>query len=199
MTSVRISGAVLAGGKSTRMGSDKGSLCLNGETLLARQMRLLTEAGCEELLVSVAGSTTARPAVPETARLLADRFPESGPLAGIERILAEARHDLVLVVAVDLPELSSDFLRTLVARAEVGIGVVPRRGGRFEPLVAVYPRAARAEAVARLTRRELALQPFVRAGLIAGWLHDYAVTAAEERFFTNWNGPEDFTAPCGRA
>ena len=73
-------------------------------------------------------------------------------------------------------------------------GVVPVRDGRYEPLVAVYPRAARAEAAARLARGELALQAFMHAGLAAGWLRSRPVTAVEEPLFANWNRPEDVGA-----
>lgn len=191
MTSVRFSGSILAGGKSSRMGRDKSALVVAGETLLARQLRLLAEAGCAERWVSVAAVAADRPALPPAARALVDRYPESGPLAGVERSLAEARHDLVLVLAVDLPALTAELLRSLCARATPGVGVVPVRRGRLEPLVAVYPRVARAEALARLERGELAMQPFVRAGLAAGWLREHVVAGDEERCFVNWNRPVD--------
>ena len=62
MTPAGFSGVVLAGGKSSRMGRDKATLFVAGETLLARQLRLLAEAGGAELLVSAACATLESPA-----------------------------------------------------------------------------------------------------------------------------------------
>ena len=193
MAALTFSGAVLAGGRSTRMGRDKASLLVHGELLLLRQLRLLAEAGCSDRLVS-SGTTAPGPAlvlVPDEVRIVADGSADAGPLAGLERVLNEAWHELVLVLAVDLPALDAGFLRTLLADARPGVGVVPSRDGQHEPLVAVYPRAAAAEALARLGRGEFALRPFVRAGIAAGWLRERPVAADEDRFFTHWNRPED--------
>ena len=197
MIPVSLTGLLLAGGKSSRMGRSKSALVLDGETLLVRQLRLLTAVGCTECLVSTAADATEPPAWPASiqARMITDRFPGAGPLAGIERGLAEARGELILVVAVDLPALSPVLLRALLAEASRDQGVVPVRAGRFEPLVAVYPKSLQAEAEARLRRGELALQRFVRAGLDMGRLRLRAVSGAEESCFTNWNRPEDVAAP----
>ncbi len=193
MGDLNLSGAVLAGGRSTRMGQDKASLLVHGEPLLLRQLRLLVEAGCSDRLVSM-GASASVPAlalVPDEVRIVADRSADAGPLAGLERVLTEARHELVLVIAVDLPALDAGFLRALLADARPGVGVVPSRDGQLEPLVAVYPRAAAAEALARLEHGEFALRPFVRAGIAAGWMRERPVAADEAPFFTNWNRPED--------
>ena len=193
MGALTLSGAVLAGGRSTRMGRDKASLLVHGEPLLLRQLRLLAEAGCADRLVS-SGASSPGPAlalVPDEVRIVTDRSADSGPLAGLERALTEARHPLVIVIAVDMPALEAGFLRALLADARPGIGVVPSRNGRHEPLVAVYPRAAAVEALARLGRGEFALRPFVQAGIAAGWMRERPVAADEDRFFTNWNRPED--------
>ncbi len=193
MSALTFSGGVLAGGRSTRMGRDKASLIVHGEPLLLRQLRLLAEAGCADRLVS-SGASASCPAlalVPDPVRIVADRSADSGPLAGLERVLSEARHQIVIVIAVDLPALDAGFLRALLADARPGVGVVPLRNGQHEPLVAVYPRAAAAEALARLERGEFALRPFVRAGIAAGWMRERPVAADEDRFFTHWNRPED--------
>ena len=193
MPLLSVTGAVLAGGKSARMGRDKATLLVGGETLLARQLRLLAEAGCAERLVSVAADAVLPAVMPKPGqpRVLRDRLVGAGPLAGLGSVLVEASHSLVLVIAVDMPALTAVFLRGLAAEATADVGVVPLRDGRYEPLVAVYPRAALGEASARLGRGEFALQAFVRAGLAAGWLRGHHVTPAEEPLFMNWNRPED--------
>jgi molybdopterin-guanine dinucleotide biosynthesis protein A len=197
MASMNLTGAVLAGGKSSRMGRDKAALVVGGETFLARQLRLLAKIGVAERLVITAPWSGPSEApyrdLPVEVRQIQDRIPDAGPLAGLEAALSAATADLVLVLAVDLPAMSAEFLRRLQALATPGCGVVPLHDGVAEPLVAIYPRQARAEITARLASRELALQPFVRAGLAAGWLRELPVESAGLHLFANWNRPEDIT------
>lgn len=191
MLPLNLSGAVLAGGQSSRMGRDKASLPCGDETLLARQLRLLAELGVTDRLVSLASAATVPTPDATAARLVLDALPGLGPLGGIAAVLAAARHDSVLVLAVDLPALDTAFLRELAAQASPDRGVVPVRDGRFEPLAAIYPRRALAEVQARLARRDLALQPLVRAGVAAGWLREFPVAPGHAGQFLNWNSPGD--------
>lgn len=195
MPPLSVTGAVLAGGRSVRMGTDKAALTVAGEPLLARQLRLLAEAGVGERIVSVA-PTSSRPALPgqEAVRWVEDSEAGLGPLAGLESCLAAIRTDVLLVVAVDLPALSVDLLRRLIAAATAECGVVPQCQACYEPLVAVYPRCALVEVSARIARSELALQPLVRAGIAGGWLRPWAVSTADEPCFANWNAPADVPA-----
>lgn len=188
---MNLTGVILAGGKSSRMGRDKAALLVHGEPLLARQLRLLAELGIAERLVSLRAGTTPPVPLPADVRILPDTLADAGPLAGLERALAQASRPLVLVLAVDLPAMNPEFLHRLAGAATEGCGVVPLRGGLAEPLVAIYPQTALAEIQRRLQRRELALQPLVRAGLAAGWLRGLPVPAADEPLFANWNRPED--------
>jgi molybdopterin-guanine dinucleotide biosynthesis protein A len=73
---------------------------------------------------------------------LHDCVAEAGPLAGIERVLAVASARLVLVLAVDMPNMTSSFLRRLAANCKGGVGAIPRLNGRVEPLAAFYPTSA---------------------------------------------------------
>ncbi len=192
MAAVSVAGAVLAGGRSSRMGTDKGLLKVDGETLLARQLRLLASAGVSERFVAVAPAQCI--ALPEGVGRVTDRESGLGPLAGIERCLAACQTDLLLVVAVDLPALTVELLRRLIDAAGRDCGVMPLRQNLAEPLVAVYPRAALAEISNRLNRRELKLQSLARAGIEAGWLKPWPVARIDEAAFANWNRPEDLPA-----
>jgi len=191
---MNLSGVILAGGKSSRMGRDKAVLLVHGEPLLVRQLRLLAELRIAERLVSLGAGTAPPVPLPEDVRVLPDIITDAGPLAGLERALAQAGRPLVLALAVDLPAMNPEFLRRLTGAATEGCGVVPLRGGLAEPLVAIYPRAGLAEIQRRLQRRELALQSLVRAGLADGWLRGLPVPVEDEPLFTNWNRPDDVAA-----
>lgn len=187
-----LGGAVLAGGEGRRMGRPKSGLRVEGEPLLLRQLRLLRDAGVEERWVSLGTAGEAGVTLDPEVRVVRDEQSGQGPLAGIERVLAHAGTRWVLILAVDLPEMTADFLRRLVAGRLPGQGVVPRLAGRFEPLAAVYPQSALGEAVVRLGRGERSLQEFVGALVDSDRMAILEVEREQAGFFTNWNRPEDY-------
>lgn len=137
---MNFSAVILAGGKSSRMGRDKAWLEVGSQTLLARQIELVRELGAREVFIS------GRPDVDYAefdCRVLQDEVPNAGPLAGIAAALEAAKASLVFVLAVDMPNMSADCLRRLVASCTEKAGAVPRVNGAIEPLAAFYPTAAR--------------------------------------------------------
>lgn len=185
-------GVVLTGGQSRRMGRDKAGLVLDGETLLERQVALLRSLEPAELWISARATGEYRGlGLP----VLADAFPGQGPVAGIERALAAAAAPLVLVLAVDLPHMSADVLRRLLAacRAEgdTVVGAVPQFEGTLEPLAAVYPRTAQPLAAQRLDAGQNSARGFVLDCLERGLVRPLELTPADAPAFANWNRPED--------
>jgi molybdopterin-guanine dinucleotide biosynthesis protein A len=128
---------VLAGGKSSRMGRDKASLSLNGQTLLQRALSTLHEI-CDD--VCILGSRQIYS--DQGAPVIEDIIPECGPLGGIHAALTHTRADVNLIIAVDTPFLSASFLRFLVSRAVESNATVttPEIAGYTQPLCAVYSR-----------------------------------------------------------
>jgi molybdopterin-guanine dinucleotide biosynthesis protein A len=188
-----VSGAVLAGGLGLRMGRPKVELHVHGEPLLLRQLRLLAEAGVEERWVCLSAGQVPPGFLPGDTGILTDTRPGLGPLSGLERALQSATRPFVLVLAIDLPHLSADFLRTLLERCREGRGCVPRVRGRFEPLAAVYPASAWTAVNRRLDRDELSLQPLVTELVSQGALEVLDLSASQESLLLNWNRPGDFT------
>jgi len=126
----------MAGGKSRRLGTDKALLAVNGETLLARALRNLAAVTTEQLVVG----PPERRQHAGAARVYADAYPECGPLGGIYTALQAASHELVVIVACDMPFLSAPLLGHLLTLSEGYDIVLPRPGGRGEQLHAVYRR-----------------------------------------------------------
>jgi len=143
-----VSGFVLAGGKSSRMGRDKAFMQLGEHTLLTHALGLVRAATGSAQIVGSAEKFAAFGPVIE------DIYPGQGPLAGIHAALAETRTDLNLIVAVDMPFLEPRWLVYQVAEAgaSTAIVVVPRAGGALQPLCAVYRRQF-AEVAERSLRR----------------------------------------------
>ncbi len=129
-----VTGFILAGGKSSRMGQDKAFMQLGQRTLLEHALELARAATGNAWIVGSAQKFAAFGPVVE------DMYPGRGPLAGIQAALAGTRTELNLITAVDVPFLQLDFLKYLIARAGASPPqvVVPRAGGGLQPLCAIY-------------------------------------------------------------
>lgn len=183
-----LSAIILAGGQSRRMGRDKAWLEVDGQSLLARQIALVRSIGAAEVFVS------GRVGVDYSAMgcpVVTDEFPDAGPLAGIERGLASMTTSRLLVLAVDLPAMTGEFLRFLVSESSDTVGVVPSVEGRWEPLAAIYPRAAHAVVLAQLRQGNFRAQAFVDALHAQGLVKSWTLTAEPAvEALRNWNEPE---------
>jgi molybdopterin-guanine dinucleotide biosynthesis protein A len=137
---VDVTGFILAGGKSTRMGTDKAFIEFEGRTLLARAFDLARSVTPNVSIVG-AGEKFA-----PFAPVVEDIFPDRGPLGGIHAALRASQTELNFMLAVDMPFLSVTFLQYLGGEARTAAGatvIVPRSDGRRQPLCAVYrPRFA---------------------------------------------------------
>ena len=129
-----LSGIVLAGGKSQRMGRNKALMELGGKTLISRVLDKLSRL-CDELIIS-ASEVEKYAHLP--ARVVPDAIPGRGALSGVHTGLAAMRNERAVVVACDLPFLSLPLLRYMAAVAFGYDVVVPVVGGYYEPLHAVY-------------------------------------------------------------
>ncbi len=127
-------GWVLAGGQSSRMGSDKALLNLDGMPLVLRAATVAAEV-CAS--VSLVGDPAKYGAV--GLPVVADRLNGMGPLAGIEAALALTEADWNLILACDMPRLSGPILETLFA-GDADCSLPQYADGRVEPLCAVYHR-----------------------------------------------------------
>jgi molybdopterin-guanine dinucleotide biosynthesis protein A len=186
---------LLAGGKSSRMGRDKSALLVDGEPLWQRRLAVLRATEPAELFIS---GKSDGPYADCGVEILADEFPDCGPLGGIATALRRCKSDRLLVLAVDMPAMTAKFLRTLLDESQrITMGIIPvvaadgRRRATFEPLAAVYPRAALAIADECLRAGEFKLETFIRK-LEAARLANARVAAEKDAaLFTNWNAPED--------
>ena len=184
-------GFVLTGGKSSRMGADKAFLNFGGRTLLGRALGVAREV-CPNVAIvgDVARFATYGTVVP-------DLYPGCGPLAGIHAALAHSSAELNLVLAVDMPFVSSGLLAFLFAVAEGAdsIVTVPRTGRGFQPLCAVYRClfAGHAETALRAGKYKIdALFGDVNVRVIG---EDELLAAGfSEQSFANVNTPEDLCA-----
>ena len=137
----KVTGMILAGGGSTRLGRDKASERVNGRPLVqwvADRLALLAD---EILVVKATGQRLPPIEVGKPVRVIEDALPGRGPLGGIYSGLQSASHELSIAVGCDMPLLSVPLLRELCLLAEGYDVVMPTRAGRPQPLHAVYRRS----------------------------------------------------------
>jgi molybdenum cofactor guanylyltransferase len=133
-----LTGFVLTGGKSSRMGTDKALLRLpDGATLLEHSVAVLSSVASE---VRIIGSRKKYGDATTAAMIVEDIYPDRGPLGGIHAAVMSSHTELNLVLAVDTPAVTPTLLDYLVDRAEASdaLVVVPEIEGRHQPLCAVY-------------------------------------------------------------
>ncbi len=185
---------ILAGGRSSRMGADKALLSFGDENLLQRGMQI---AAAVTDAVYIAGP---KQQYGRFGEVIEDIYSGAGPLAGIHAALTATGTDLNLILSVDMPLMTAEFLRWLVRKAETtaDLIVVPHAAGGLQPLCATYRRAV----------AEIAWQALLEGDYKIGHLFERAPThfiAQDEivaagfsvEIFQNVNTPEDY-ARCRR-
>jgi molybdopterin-guanine dinucleotide biosynthesis protein A len=186
----RIDAAILAGGRARRLGGVlKGLLEVGGRAIVERQIDALAPLVGEVLLV--AGDPTPYEHL-RGVRLIADRAPGQGPLAGISAAFAASRADALLVVGCDLPFLDPRLLALVRDHAPEAQAVVPRVADRPQALHARYARSMAPAVDARLARGELRLLALLDE-LAPVWLDEPLLRAIdpELRGLTNINTHDD--------
>jgi molybdopterin-guanine dinucleotide biosynthesis protein A len=181
-----LSGAVLLGGASSRMGRDKAALAVAG-VAGATRIALALDALCDEVLL--VGGT---PPADAKGRAVADPAGPRCALRGLVAALEAARGERVLVVATDLPLLTDVFLRGLATAAGAD-AVVPRPASKAQPLCAVYRRLpVLARAREQLAAGELALHGLLDT-LRVTWIEGERLRALDPAgtALLNVNTPED--------
>jgi molybdopterin-guanine dinucleotide biosynthesis protein A len=172
------------------MGRDKAWLTVDGEPLIVRALNTVKRAGAKEVFISArveADYSMFR------ERVLVDFQPGCGPLSGIERALNASASPLVVILAVDLPHMTAEFLQRLIASCNEGIGIVPELNGKLEPLAAIYPKRCHAIAAELIAQGRYAARDFAETCLGEGAVRSVAVDGSDLGCFSNWNSPADIS------
>ena len=183
-----VSGIILAGGASVRLGEDKALVEVAGRPLVERVVEVLRPLADELVLVTPSPERLAwlgRPAV-------GDVSPGIGPLGGLHAGLNVIQSPYGLVVGCDMPFLNRDLLAYMISQTGDAEVVMPRVGRFYEPLHAIYARSA----LPILEQRILDGQRRIRqacAGLRTRYIleHEIAAYDPDHLSFFNVNTPED--------
>jgi molybdopterin-guanine dinucleotide biosynthesis protein A len=183
-----VTGFVLAGGKSTRMGTDKAAIALNGRTLLERAIATMSEVTAE---VFILGSEKLYGGF---GPVIEDIFPDCGPLGGIHAALSHSKTHFNLIVAVDTPFISAGLLQYLAKRAVASGAMVTTLeiNGYTQPLCSVYSREFLPMAEAALRGGNYKIAPlFARDRTVTVGREELAQFAFTPEMLENLNTPQD--------
>lgn len=184
-----LAAVVLVGGASRRMGRDKAHLPhpSSGVPLLVHQLRIVAELARPPVMVSARQGQTLPPLPPNVIRIDDDGV--AGPLGGMVAALRQAEAVHLLVVAVDLPFLTTAVLQRLAAAIHgPHHGVYAQSPAGPEPLVSIVPIELLAALTAALARGEHSPR-LLFTGRLAPVMKPVGFDTADP--FRNWNRPND--------
>ena len=155
-TDLSIEAFVLAGGKSSRMGRDKGLLPLNGQPMVSRVLKVLQELALPVRIIAN------KPGYESLGyEVLKDEVLEKGPMGGLYTAFRHSSADLVLLVACDMPLISTEAGCMLMNAASIDHITVAAEGDKLNPLFALYPRGLKEKLKDRLDKGELKMVDFI--------------------------------------
>ncbi len=169
------------------MGRPKALIPWNGRPLWVHQLDTLQRLKPDRLFLSAPRGWD----LPGCeAECVSDAVPGLGPVGGLVAALRAAPEGFLVALAIDMPEIPSEFLWRLLDLCGPH-GLVPEVGGFHVGLAAVYPVAILPIAERILESDDRSLQHLVRAAVADGLVRGYQPTPAECGFFRNLNEPRD--------
>ena len=186
--------AIQAGGKSSRMGTDKSFVPFLGRPLIEVVRERVEGLGDELMIVTNKPDAYAYLGLP----MFGDDYPDTGPLGGIHTAVRHGRHEHTLVVACDMPWLNRPLLEYMIGLRETADVVVPRWEKFPEPLHAIYSKACLEPMREKLEAGMLKITAFYgRVSLRFVEREEIARFDPEGRSFVNVNTPDDLAAQAG--
>ncbi|MGW8319119.1 MAG: molybdenum cofactor guanylyltransferase [Candidatus Promineifilaceae bacterium] len=188
--------AIMAGGKSTRMGTDKAFVRFHDKPMVQHVLERVEGLGDETILIANEPEKYRHLGLP----IFGDIYVNCGPLGGLHTALFHAQFPYVLVVACDMPWLNPQLLAFMLSLRHTADAIVPRWNKFPEPLHAVYGNQCLGPIEANLQAKNLKLVSFY-AQVNVRYLDQTAISAfdPEGRSFSNVNTPEDLNSAASQA
>jgi len=192
---IEVTGVLLAGGKSRRMGEDKRYLVVGEQTLLERSLGVLRSMFHEVLVVIAQDSVP----LDIDARVVRDLVPDCGSLGGIYTGLTQATSPYIFAVACDMPFLNQAVITHFTNRRDTADIVMARLATRLHPMHALYGKGCLPAMEQMIVARQLKIQELVsHASLRVQYVTEADLLSIDPswRSFHNVNTPEDLEAAC---
>jgi molybdopterin-guanine dinucleotide biosynthesis protein A len=184
-----LTGIILAGGKSSRMGTDKGLLEFNGKKLVEYPLDLF-KTYCGEIIISSNNKSYADFGY----RVVSDEVPGCGPLSGLASALKASSGEWNLIAGCDTPLLHHKLIERLLEPQEDYLAVVPVHRGMKEPLTALYHHTMAEVFVNAMESGQYSLHKILAEQPVL-WMNTDDLEEIFPPLFANFNTPGDLTNP----
>jgi molybdopterin-guanine dinucleotide biosynthesis protein A len=185
---IGITGVILAGGKNTRMGTNKAFLTVKGERLIERTVRLFTDIFPEIIIVT----NTPLEYLDQSVQIVTDIYEGKGALGGIYTGLFHASGSHAFVTACDMPFLHKSFIEYMLECIDGYDIVVPALKEGYQPLHAVYGKNCLPPMKKLILENRLKITAFYRGRRILA-INEETIRMFDPagNMFFNINAPED--------
>ena len=183
-----MTGAILVGGKSRRMGFNKAFIEINGKSIIEGAIETLRTLFPH--LIIVASSDNILEYERLNVRTVADIYAGAGSLGGIYTALFHSPSPYCFVTACDMPLLDSAVIQRMVAEAKGHDAVIPTINGRFHPLHAIYSRRCMAQMEEMIEGGDLTIGNLYKRINVKGLGEDFFHDSHDLPFLTNLNTTE---------
>ena len=182
----KTTGIILSGGKSSRMGSDKGLMLLCGKPLIQYSIDVLKEL-CDEIIICANNPAYNRFDFP----VIEDVFPDLGPIGGIYTGLITSVSESNLVLSCDMPFINSQTLVYLLSKKNPAIASIPIHGQNItEPLCAIYSKTILPQLTKQILNQDLKLMNLLKI-IDVNWVKmDSGFEFYHPDLFFNVNDPD---------
>lgn len=180
-------GLILAGGKSSRMGQDKGSMDFMGRPMIQYAIDVLNKAGISDIqIVTNKSDLYSKLNYP----IISDIFKNNGPLGGLHAGLTYAKQGHIFVLPCDTPLIDVKVIQTIMKLHEDPLTVASYHD-RIHPLIGIYNRSILPQIMIQLNRGDLKLQHLINQvnGTVLNL--DSYLTLEKANSFRNFNSASE--------
>lgn len=176
---------ILSGGKSSRMGEDKGLLEVNGEKMVKQVLEKLKSIGPQIKII-----TSNKAYKNQGFQLLPDVVPNKGPMGGLLTALIDSPNSNVFIIGCDMPLIPKEAYLHLIRSHKEDRITVASIGGIPNPLLSIYPKSLESNVAGHIEGEKLKMIDFIRD-------YKHVVVPMEnspdfdESLFKNFNTKED--------
>lgn len=176
---------ITAGGKSSRMGRDKGLIEISGKPMILHIMEMLKK---NNFFFSIIANSDAYDKW--SAPMVRDIIPGKGPMGALHTAFHYSDKKYILLLGCDSPFLPPAAIHRLIANTEVNFITVAKTRDTIHPLQAIYPASLKNKVQSDITRHHLKMQEFIFGSSYT----EIEMDDLEEEFpngFINFNEPKD--------
>ena len=177
-----ITGVVLSGGESSRMGEDK-SIMLIGEQAMIKYSLEALKPFCKEVFISTNKEGHKSFQYPT----ISDEYKKIGPIAGIHSALKNANTDFVMILPCDSPMVKKEFVKFLILQIKQNTkAIVPKYDNNLEPLFAIYH-----QSILPIVELQIKSKDYKLVNLLSK-VDVETIEVKDRSCFVNINTPEDY-------